>query len=234
MDLLKLVNTDKVCNSSLKKYIYLTKNTSSPRNRIDMVLKEAIQLKFSFKKVGMPTLVKIKKECANKISFKKAGLHPIGNKMTILKLIFQITMLMVLLKTSCTDAVTLVPRCPPRSPSPPPPRTPCRPPQAVCPATQLISWAHWSGSTNKLIRMINGNGRKGYNIGLWNCRRGLINGEKCSSFKMVEVQQILENINLHMLCLVESDLHSPISRFIRRHPLSNDNKIGIRNICILL
>ena len=156
---------------------------------------------------------------------KKAGLHPIGRKITILKLIFQATMLMALVETSCTDAAILLPTCPARSPSPPPPRTPCRPPPAVCStlaATQPISWAHWRGSTNKLIRMINGNGRKGYNIGLWNCRRGLITGEKTSSFKMVEVQQFLKTKNLHILCLVESDLHSPVSRHIRRHPLCSE------------
>ena len=42
---------------------------------------------------------------------------------------------------------------------------------------------------------------------------------------MVEVQQFLKNKNLHILCLVESDLHSSISRQIRRHPLTTEDII---------
>ena len=37
---------------------------------------------------------------------------------------------------------------------------------------------------------------------------------------MVEVKQFIQSKHLHVLCVVESDLHSPLSRYIRRHPLN--------------
>ena len=87
----------------------------------------------------------------------------------------------------------------------------------------ILYWSQGSLSTNKLGRIIHGNGRKGYRIGLWNCRRGLVVGEKQSSTKLVEVQQFIQSKNLQILCLVESDLHSIISRYSRRHPLNTND-----------
>ena len=202
-----------------------------------MVLKEAVEFNYSYKKVGKPTLVKLKK-CAYKDLFKKAGPHPTGNKTIFsnIKVIYRIVIFMALCQTQCLTEITSsdvqMSRCAPRPPS--------RPAPAVCstsPVTLTLSWAHWSKSTNKLNRIINGNGRKGYNIGLWNCRRGLIDREKCASIKMVEVKQFLERKNLHILCLVESDLHSHISRYIRRHPLNNEeiqNILGVPGYKIIL
>ena len=68
--------------------------------------------------------------------------------------------------------------------------------------------------------MINRNRGKGYNLGLWNCRRGLIGKDKIASTKMVEVKQFLQKKNHHMLCLVESDLHGLTSRQKKLHPLT--------------
>ena len=41
---------------------------------------------------------------------------------------------------------------------------------------------------NKYARMVNGNRRQCYNIGLWNCRKGLIGESNFATEKMVEVE----------------------------------------------
>ena len=55
---------------------------------------------------------------------------------------------------------------------------------------------------------------------MWNCRRGLIHGNKEASTKMVDVKHFIEKRKLHMLCLVESDLHGEVSRYRRAQPLT--------------
>ena len=67
--------------------------------------------------------------------------------------------------------------------------------------------------------MVNGNRRLGYNLGIWNCRKGLIKGKKVST-KMVDVMNFIHSKKLHMLCLVESDLHGQASRYRRAEPLT--------------
>ena len=55
---------------------------------------------------------------------------------------------------------------------------------------------------------------------MWNCRRGLITGDKEASSKMVDIKNFIVSKKLHMLCLVESDLHSEVSRYRRAQPLT--------------
>ena len=64
--------------------------------------------------------------------------------------------------------------------------------------------------------MVNGNKGRGYNLGLWNCRKGLINGKGEASTKVDEIKQFVYKRNLHMLCVIEADLHSRMSRSKRR------------------
>ena len=85
-----------------------------------------------------------------------------------------------------------------------------------------ISWSYRGISSNKLNRMINGNGRKGLNLGFWNCRKGLITSDKNASYKKDEIMQFIKKKNLHAMCVVESDLHSQNSRIRRRKPLNKD------------
>ena len=80
------------------------------------------------------------------------------------------------------------------------------------------------------MKMINGNRNKGYNLGLWNCRRGLTDGDGEASYKMSEVKVFIQKKNLHMLCLVEADLHSEISRLRRRRPLTTKDITNQLNI----
>ena len=70
-----------------------------------------------------------------------------------------------------------------------------RTPTCQWPPPSHRSGTHWSFSgmpVNKLTKIINGNRRLGYNLSMWNCRRGLINRDKEPSMKMVEVKNFIE------------------------------------------
>ena len=229
MDTPIVVITDNVCTNSNE-----NENVLLKKKKRKYFIKEAVsnrKVVNNPKKVRLPTLVNTKK-CA-KIIFKKAGLHPIGI-FHLMKIIFIVSLINTAgSKVVC--AYTSTSFDPPSVTPPPPPPTSIPPPAVT--ATSPLSWARGSPSNNKMIRMINGNGRKGYNIGLWNCRRGLIIGEKNESTKLVEIKQFLEKKSLHLLCLVESDLHSPISRYIRRNCLSTEDVhrvLGISGYKIIL
>ena len=43
-------------------------------------------------------------------------------------------------------------------------------------------------NTNKVMKIINGNGRLGFKLGLWNCRKGLVTEEKYPSHKVEEIK----------------------------------------------
>ena len=75
-------------------------------------------------------------------------------------------------------------------------------------------------SLNKYFKIINGNIGKYYNIGAWNCRRGLLDCENDASHKLAEIKQFLSQQDLHILCVIEADLHGPSSRTRRINPIS--------------
>ena len=87
------------------------------------------------------------------------------------------------------------------------------------PLSPAASWSTLGLSNNQFFRMVNGN-ISGYNIGMWNCRRGLIDGGKRASHKKVEVLDFLQKHKLHMLCLIEAGLHGEASRHRRVNPLA--------------
>ena len=70
------------------------------------------------------------------------------------------------------------------------------------------------------MKIVNGNKIKGYNLGVWNCRKGLIGGNGEASPKLEEIRQFLTKKKLHMLCVIEADLHSLMSRSLRRNPVT--------------
>ena len=107
---------------------------------------------------------------------------------------------------------TSSPRCSPPTTSPATTRSTGPPPCA--------SWSSRGLSNNELLKIINGNINRGYNLGAWNCRKGLINGNGVASFKLDEVKEILNKKKLHMMCVIETDLHGRMSRSLRRNPLS--------------
>ena len=70
--------------------------------------------------------------------------------------------------------------------------------------------------------MTNGN-IGGYNLGVWNCRKGLIDVNREATCKFEEVKQFIMKRRLHMLCLVETDLHSTMSRHRRSVTLTGND-----------
>ena len=69
--------------------------------------------------------------------------------------------------------------------------------------------------------MLNGNKSRSYNIGMWNCRKGLTNSENLPTGKIVDVKEFLESNDLQLLCLIEADLHGATSRVRRVKPLTD-------------
>ena len=138
------------------------------------------------KKVGPPTLVINPKNVQK--SFKKAGINKFIKE-----------------NTEC-NPIQLTPQA----------YSPLSTTWPTCPGTTRslswfsLSWTYSVASINKLMKMINGNRKKGYNLGLWNCKRGLTDGNGEPSRKMSEVREFIQK-NLHMLCLIEADLHSATS-----------------------
>ena len=51
MDELKVENTDQVCSQNSKENIFMIYNPNSSRNKINMVLKEAVEFNYSYKKI---------------------------------------------------------------------------------------------------------------------------------------------------------------------------------------
>ena len=104
------------------------------------------------------------------------------------------------------------------------------PPPTLEPTSRNYSpghcWAYTGLQTNKLEKIINGNRRLGYNLAMWNCRKGLLTFENEASSKLVDIKNLIETKKLHMLCLVESDLHSEVSRYRRAQPLTTKDIQG--------
>ena len=92
-----------------------------------------------------------------------------------------------------------------------------RPPWSVQPG---ISLSFTGIPNNKLMKICNGNRKLGYNLAMWNCRKGLVTWDGEGSSKMVDVKEFISKKKLHMLCLIESDLHSISSRIKRVNPLT--------------
>ena len=75
----------------------------------------------------------------------------------------------------------------------------------------VLSWPFLCPSWNKLIHILYGNRKLGYNIGFWNCRKGLINSNYEASEKLTDIKSLLYGQQLDLLGLVECDPHSKTS-----------------------
>ena len=99
------------------------------------------------------------------------------------------------------------------------------------------TWMYQGVSSNKLAHMLNGNRSRSYNIGMWNCRKGLTNSENLPTEKIVDVKEFLESNDLQLLCLIEADLHGATSRVRRVKPLTGkeiEKNLKIENYKIIL
>ena len=85
--------------------------------------------------------------------------------------------------------------------------------------------------------MLNGNRNRCYNIGMWNCRKGLTNRENLPTAKIVDVKDFLMTNDLQLLCLIEADLHGVTSRVRRVKPITGkeiEESLKIENYKIIL
>ena len=57
-------------------------------------------------------------------------------------------------------------------------------------------------------------------MGVWNCRRGLLDGSGEASSKLDEMRQFISKKKLHMMCVIEADLHSRMSRVRRKNTIT--------------
>ena len=85
---------------------------------------------------------------------------------------------------------------------------------------QSFSWPFLGMTLNMIMRMVVGNRKLGYNLGVWNCRKGLVDVNNESTNKLMDVKLLLQQHDLHVLGLIECDLHGTGSRVRRRNPIS--------------
>ena len=76
-------------------------------------------------------------------------------------------------------------------------------------------------SSNKLAHMLNGNRNRSYNIGMWNCRKGLTDKENLQTEKIPDVKEFLRTNDFQLMCLIEADLHGMNSRVTRVNPITS-------------
>ena len=94
--------------------------------------------------------------------------------------------------------------------------------------TTTIIYMPWSFSSlkwNKLMHILMGNRRLGYRLAVWNCRKRLFLQDRSPSEKLVDIKNLLQHHDLHLLGVVESDLHSVSSRVRRANPLTTKDVI---------
>ena len=86
----------------------------------------------------------------------------------------------------------------------------------LCSKSWQLSRSNW----NKLMHILMGNRRLGYNIASWNCRKGLLLPNNSPSEKLTDVESLLQRHDLHLLAVIESYLHGVGSRVKRVNPIS--------------
>ena len=92
-------------------------------------------------------------------------------------------------------------------------------------------------SSNKLAHMLNGNRCRSYNVGMWNCRKGLVDKENLPTTKINDVKDFLTSNDLQVMCLVEADLHGMTSRKRRVNPITGkkiEENLKVKNYRIVL
>ena len=80
-----------------------------------------------------------------------------------------------------------------------------------------LNWSYTVPNISSLNHSLYGNrNRLGYKLAFWNCRKGLINKNGCSSAKVVDIKRFVVKNKPHVFGIIETDLHSHKSRLDRR------------------
>ena len=94
---------------------------------------------------------------------------------------------------------------------------------AIEPKQMSLGWSYMGMDINSLMHALNGNRNLGYRLAAWNCRKRLLNPDGSPSEKITEIKIYLNKHKLHMMGIIECDLHGPGSRVKRRQPLSTSD-----------
>ena len=85
-------------------------------------------------------------------------------------------------------------------------------------------WPH-TITTNALCHALTGNRRRlGYKLAVWNCRKGLLGNNNFDSSKLTDIKMFIQKHNPHVLCIIESNIHSSHSR-VQRRSTFNTNEV---------
>ena len=100
-----------------------------------------------------------------------------------------------------------------------------------------LSWSYSGMSINSLNHILFGNKKIGYRVAIWNCRRGLLESDGSQSGKLDDIKQYIEKHQLHIMGIIEADLHGTLSRIKRKNPLTTEEihkKLHIEGYNIIL
>ena len=98
------------------------------------------------------------------------------------------------------------------------------------PCISSHNWFYSSLAWNKLMHILNGNRKAGYRMSSWNCRKGLLLSDKSASPKLTDIKSLLQRHDLHLLGIVESDLHGVSSRVKRSNPVTTKEILDILHV----
>ena len=78
-------------------------------------------------------------------------------------------------------------------------------------------------SSSALCRALFGNRRRlSYKFALWNCRKGLLSNQDFDTLKFTDVKLFIAKHQPHAFGIIESDIHSPLSRSQRQCTFSTE------------
>ena len=93
-----------------------------------------------------------------------------------------------------------------------------------------LSWSY-ATSISALCHALNGNKRRlGYNLAVWNCRKGLIGESDSESMKLMEIKQFIQKHHPHTLGIIECDIYSAQCQVQRKTTFTTDEVISRLNI----
>ena len=93
-----------------------------------------------------------------------------------------------------------------------------------------LSWSY-ATSISALCHALNGNKRRlGYNLAVWNCRKGLIGKSESESMKLMEIKQFIQKHHPHTLGIIECDIYSAQCQVQRKTTFTTDEVISRLNI----
>ena len=93
-----------------------------------------------------------------------------------------------------------------------------------------LSWSY-ATTPSTLCHALNGNKRRlGYNLAVWNCRKGLLSESDDESTKLTEIKQFIQKNHPHTLGIIECDIYSAQCQVQRKTTFTTDEVTSRLNI----